>query len=63
MLYIEICNFYGAFKGRRRGLTTKALIIIALIAHMQTALVITVFNAFEFGVCKHYYRTFYICCD
>jgi hypothetical protein len=63
MLYIKICNFYGAFEGRRRGPTTKALIIIALIAYMQTALVITVFNTLEFGVCKHYYRIFYICCD
>jgi hypothetical protein len=63
MLYIEVCNFYEAFKERRRGPTTKALIIIVLIAHMQTALVTTVFNALEFGVYKHYYRTFYIRCD
>jgi hypothetical protein len=63
MLYIEICNFYGAFKRRRQGPTTKALIIIALITHMQTALVITVVNALEFGVCKHYYRIFYTYCD
>jgi hypothetical protein len=62
-LYIEVCSFYGAFKRRRRDFTTKALIIISLIAYMQMALVITVFDALEFGVCKHYYRTFYIRCD